>query len=445
MAPYVQLPSDGFFNNNNHGNNNTAGNSGKFTNSNSPSSPASPRARVSDTDTPVKYNNTYSTATTSSSSTSGGHHYFASSAFIINLISALPIDTICEVMFLVMGIESNYELFLAALRTPRFLLLVNLISFLNQSTALRWSARFNPNVLRIFNTFLFIFLLVHWIGCGWFMITHVYGFGVDEFVAGREFEHASLGNQYLYAAFWALCRITDSPSGTGAAQNNAERIFQMVVSVAGISTYMSIVGNVAHLLTAASSGNTAHMQMMNKMEELNNFIRQWSIPEPLQVKVKEAFTAQWEHSQLLKDYELVNELPDRLKRQVIAHMNNELLRQVKELESCTVKFVNILSENMKPVKIEQGTLLQQGDLLQLFVIKHGTLVKKYTSSNSKQKEQLYGDNDLIVITSTGKAQGDITFMAETTACEVLELQNVKELMKNDEFAAAMQALLQSAM
>lgn len=293
--------------------------------------------------------------------------YFSSSDFLINLICALPVDTICEILLAIMEIEKNYELMLAALRTPRFLLIAKLVSFLNKSTTLRWSAFINPKLIRVFNTLLFIFLLVHWIGCGWFLLANVYGFGVDEFVPGIEWKQNAFASQYLYAAFWALCRITDSPSGTGAAQNDGERIFQMIVSVAGISTYATIVGNMGHLLM---NMDQEQLLLRTKMEELNHFFRVHRIPHELQKKIRSWQEFKVYSMQQASGHDLISQLPEPIRGETAAHLNKIFLDSIGFFARCDDEFVNALCTNLEHVTVGFGIERMQ---VTLAIVKRGSV------------------------------------------------------------------------
>lgn len=342
--------------------------------------------------------------------------YFASSDFYLDLFCSFPLDLIIEIVLWSCGPgDEGYELHLMLLRLPKLALLFKFIAFVNK-LAYQLSVYVHPNVVRLTNVAIFIFLLLHWIGCGWFLVAHVQGFGSSDFLPSAQFKSASLWEQYMYGMFWALCRMTDSPTPTGAAQTRVERYFQMLVSLTGMTTYASIVGGIAHLIMSLDSKT---LVMQQKMEELNAFLREnQQLPEELQHKMRTYYEFKLYHDQNRAEHDLIREFPKEIQAQIVMYRNQQHL--------------STLLKNWQPQHVDQLALRLQH---RVYPSNHtlatiGHIVQHVTIVIKGQVALLDTRNEVCAILGAGSMIGEQGMYEECkygmhakthSLCETLEL------------------------
>jgi len=117
-------------------------------------------------------------------------------------------------------------------------------------------------------------LFAHWLTCGWIYLRDI---------------PAAADNvtKYISSLYWVIETLTTVGYGETTALTNAQKIYAMIIMLAGVGVYGFIIGNVANLL---SKRNPARNQFFNNLEQLKVFVNYRNIPFSLQKKISDYYT-----------------------------------------------------------------------------------------------------------------------------------------------------------
>jgi hypothetical protein len=112
-----------------------------------------------------------------------------------DLAAVIPLDA----LFLTSGAVVGGIPVALLLRLPRMLRLVRLFSIFRRWERMPWSRTGYLRIVKLALTFL---LLVHWIGCGWFLVAVLEGFPSDSWAVVAGIRDLPPGGQYVRSVYW---------------------------------------------------------------------------------------------------------------------------------------------------------------------------------------------------------------------------------------------------
>jgi hypothetical protein len=296
-------------------------------------------------------------------------HYLSTWLFV-DLVSFLPMN----IFFYVLAPSLNW---LRALRLVKYTKSLTYVKFLDRDH------RFNKALLRFLEMNFVVFLLAYWIGCMWFSLGYLEGFGRNSFVPPVSLKNAGLEQQLLSSYYWAFTAMTGSELNP---ETTIEIFFSASVVFIGLSTYATIIGNVGSLISKFDSSELLYQK---KMEDISTYMAYRRLPMKLQQRVLNYYEYLWCRKKGLDEEDMLSTLPESLRTEVSLYLNQDIITKVPFFASCSQDFIRQLVSMLKPrVSIPGECVILQGSLgTEMFFLSSG------------QVEVLVNDERVIVLSS----------------------------------------------
>ena len=240
--------------------------------------------------------------------------------FIVDLLAAIPFSLI-----LLNPVFSLLRLF-------KITSVIRFMHLLRQR-----AVQFGDYLLLIFFIF-WLLLLSHWLACGW-----IYLRGINP---GKD----SMTN-YIYSLYWVIETLTTVGYGETVPSTIAQRIYAIMIMLAGVGVYGFIIGNVASLL---SKRNPARAQYFNNLDQLKIFVNYRRIPPSLQKKISDYYTYIWKKKLGFDESVFLSGLPQGLQSEVSIHLKREILEKIPLFQGVSDKFLGEVSLHMRPLVCVPG-------------------------------------------------------------------------------------------
>jgi voltage-gated potassium channel Kch len=244
-------------------------------------------------------------------------------------------------------------------RTPELLpaniaVLISLLPLLKLSKMntisddLQDNLNLNPSILRLIFFIFWIVLGAHLIALGWILI-------------GGVASELSPQQKYITALYWAVTTLSTVGYGdiTPDQSRSIQVVFTMVVMLLGVGMYGYIIGNVATLITNLDAARASYLE---KMEEVNLFLKTRSVPAPLQERVRSYYRYLWETQKSITTQALLGELPHTLSTDIALFLNKNILEKVPYFSDADDLFIREIVQVMEPLAFLPGDyIIRQGE------------------------------------------------------------------------------------
>ena len=139
----------------------------------------------------------------------------------------------------------------------------------------------NAQILRLVFFVCWLFIIAHWLACGWLAIG-----GID--MEADEF------SKYLRALYWCITTLATVGYGDIVPKTNLQTVYAMVVMLLGVGVYGYVIGNVTNLV---ANIDLAKSQLPAKMRGVcwAAFMRYRNIPPALQRRLSDYYAYLWEN------------------------------------------------------------------------------------------------------------------------------------------------------
>jgi Ion transport protein len=127
----------------------------------------------------------------------------------------------------------------------------------------------HPSIIRLFGLVFLSFLAAHWVGCLWFGLGDVIGFGTDSWVPSSQLAQRPWWTKYIFALYWGFGNITTAV--TPDPETPLEAAFQLVVLFTSVSMYATLLGNIGTLLANMDAAKIAWREKMDKVTTYMRF------------------------------------------------------------------------------------------------------------------------------------------------------------------------------
>jgi len=240
-------------------------------------------------------------------------------------------------------------------------------------------------------------IISHFLGCFWYWVGRQEFDGYDSWVEHYGFDQREWMYSYLTSLHWAICQFT--PGGMHVQpQNNAERIFGILMLVLGMIIFSSIVSNITRATTDLRNITARYDRQLASMRR---FFRQQSISLTLLRRVTnyaENVIKPRMRGVQIHEVELIGSLPKPMHMEVIGELYDRHLL-IHDLFK-TIKFLNVIVMQKICFELKCHSLSSGGSLFSfgenahsMFVILDGKVV--YENSRTSATEVL-GANSCVV-------------------------------------------------
>lgn len=266
-------------------------------------------------------------------------HYVKTLSFKWDLIAILPLDF----LYLIPAIGTRHTI----VRVNRIIKIQRVLYFFSKTD----SSTNYPNFFRLLSLLLYLFLIIHWNACFYFLISKDIGFGRDGWVYPMEEgnnattdEFSNLFRQYIVSLYWSTLTLTTIGELPGPA-NDGEYTFMIFDFMVGVLIFATIIGMVSEIIT---NMNTNRTSFQSRLDTIKQYMRYRKVGKDLQKRVIKWFDYLYTNKQSLDEMEILQLLPDKLHAEIAIHVNFDLLSKVSIFEQCEAGLLEELVLKLKP-------------------------------------------------------------------------------------------------
>ncbi len=218
----------------------------------------------------------------------------------------------------------------------------------------------NTGYLRITKLVVGVFVLIHWIACGWFLVAVVEGFPADSWVVLAGIESLDVGSQYLRSLYWGFVTTTTVGFGDITPSRNAEYLFTLVVMIVGASMYALIIGSIASLVRAIDAAKST---FWDRVEGVNRYLQNRGVPLELQAQVQAYYEYLWDRHRGVSTQRFLEDLPDPIRLDVLYHLTRDLTERVPLFTHADEPLRNALLMHLEPQVFVPGSyVVREGEV-----------------------------------------------------------------------------------
>ena len=246
--------------------------------------------------------------------------------FYFDIVSILPLDY----LFLIHSYYLPYFNIIIGLRVLRFLKYYRIRLFFN-----RLEARSdNPSIVEIFSRFVTLVNWIHIVACIYFGLSLVIGFEKDIWVyPGYKyflnftnfdiyFPEGDVWQQYCHSLHWGTQIVTTIGEVPGPI-SNFEHCIVIFLLLCGIYLYATLIGEVGNTIQTLNVNRT---RFTTRLDNVKQYMSKFLIDSNLQEMVVRLFDHQWITKRGVDEYEILEDLPKKLRAQIAFSANKHLLQ-----------------------------------------------------------------------------------------------------------------------
>jgi len=299
--------------------------------------------------------------------------YHKTKWFPIDLITSLPIDIIAAMFGL--GLPA---MVLNAIRLARLVRVVKLRS-------LWYIIDFLPKAFKIFFIAAGVTVTLHWIACGWMMLTPR---GAADNIS-----------YYIVSLYWAVTTLTTVGYGDITPATNLSRVYTMGVMLVGVGVYGVIIGNISRMMMLADKYTEERKE---KMENLQEYLKHYNIPQSLQRQVFSFYSHILTKTITQEDSKIINDLPQALQNELNIYFKIKLIKNVHIFKDCSTPCLKMIAEKLEQTFHSPNEyIIRKGDTgVEMFIIGHGEV-------------QVTSGEQIIAELKTGQFFGEIALIEDT--------------------------------
>ncbi|XP_033734316.1 cyclic nucleotide-gated cation channel alpha-3-like [Pecten maximus] len=300
--------------------------------------------------------------------------YWGRTRFKMDLLSILPLHTViyvCQGLLkyidIGIGFEKYQGFYISITRLPR-LLKARTVSGFFDITDSRTS---NPNCVRAIKLSLYLLLVIHWIGCLYYIVSLYEGIGSTEWAYSSGNYPDNFIRKYICCIYWSLLILT-TIGERPPPQTNLEHVFTGLTFVIGVFIFAAVVGNVGDVI---SNLNASRQEFQSRMDQIKFYLRHRNVPIPLQNRVKRWADYTWSRNQAMDEPQLLQMLPERLQMEIAIQVHLDTLKKVTIFEECEEGLLRELVLKLRPQIFSPGDYICHiGDIgREMYIINHGKI------------------------------------------------------------------------
>ncbi|XP_060608225.1 cyclic nucleotide-gated channel rod photoreceptor subunit alpha-like [Ruditapes philippinarum] len=227
----------------------------------------------------------------------------------------------------------------------------------------------NPNLIRAFKLTLNLWVVIHWIGCVYYVLSEYEGLGSNSWVYPSGQEYSSFIRKYIRVMYWSLMTLT-TIGERPPPETDLEFVFTGLTFLIGVFVFAAVVGNVGDVI---SNMNAARTEFQSRMDQIKSYLQHRHVDDKLQNRVKRWAEYTWKRTQSIDEPSLLQLLPDRLRTEIAINVHLDTLKKVKIFEECEEGLLRELVLKLRPQVYSPGDFIcRTGEVgKEMFIVNHG--------------------------------------------------------------------------
>jgi voltage-gated potassium channel len=199
----------------------------------------------------------------------------------------------------------------------------------------------NAQILRLVFFVCWLFIIAHWLACGWLAIG-----GID--MEADEF------SKYLRSLYWCITTLATVGYGDIVPKTNLQTVYAMVVMLLGVGVYGYVIGNVTNLVANIDLAKTHYRE---NMERLAAFMRYRNIPPTLQRRLRDYYAYLWENRLGYDESTILADLPESLRTEVALFLRRDFIEHAPLFQGASHELVREMALQLRPVVFTPGDFI----------------------------------------------------------------------------------------
>ena len=298
--------------------------------------------------------------------------------FVIDLVSALPVDLI--LLAFGMDTESSSQQYrinklfkiLKTFRLVRVLRLARLARIMA-----RFRAIFNVkySILTIFKFFIVVAFVAHWIACFWYLVADLEGISQEEEEGGNltwvsemlmpgenthgTLKYEELRTKYIVCIYHAIMVMSTIGSHI-LPVTNTERVYSLITMFIGSSIYAYGITNMCSLIFNL---NRQEVEYKQRMDMINDFMTLRGLPQALRNKVRQYYEHLHAKQRFFNEHEIIGELSRDLQTEVVLKLNEQMIRKNLFFQYMSTKAVTAMIQSLNMYSFLPGeNIIYEGEI-----------------------------------------------------------------------------------
>jgi len=321
------------------------------------------------------------------------------SMFIRDVITAIPVSHIVSFVY-----GHEYFTILRLIKLMKSPVIIRYFNAWEMKTSL-------PHLLRTGKMLLYLFTIIHWVACLYYIISDIEGHGSNEWVipvSENDVEYFPFWRKYMLALYWTTMTLTTVGETWGRPHTDIEYVFTGCCLLLGVFCVATVVGNVGDVI---SNMNAAKQEFQNKMDVIKLYMTNNQIPGNVQDRVKKWAEYSWNNTQAMDDNNMLDILPMRLQTEIAKHVHYSSLKNVPLFSGCEQDFLLELAVQLRSqIYLPGDYVCRLGEIgREMYIIAHGKLEVTLpdatcgwpTVVNTMGAGDYFGEISLLEVAKTG--------------------------------------------
>jgi len=352
------------------------------------------------------------------------YRHYLQTDFIFDLIATLPFDAL---FFLIPGLEWEGVSIILWLRLFRLLRVRRLFIIIKRWQNQNW---INPGYLRVLKFLVVMAILAHVLACSWYFSSFLANFPAESWAVLSGIQDSGVATQYIRSLYWTVTTLTTIGYGDITPHLDYEYVFVTLVMVTGAFMFAFIIGNVASHISNLDARKSAYR---SKIENVKQYLKQRSVPENLNERVRNYYEYLWVHHRGLDGNNLLNDLPDPLRLVLMIELTKHLLENVPLFRYSSERLRHTLLMALKGRTYDPGSVIARAGEMgnEVFFISKGCIEVVDEKQEKKYLELTRGDNFGILTLMTREKRNVTAISKGFSEIFILSLEEYTKIKEED--------------
>ncbi|OQR96174.1 cyclic nucleotide-binding protein [Achlya hypogyna] len=269
--------------------------------------------------------------------------------FWIDLVSTFPIGSVAEALTpsasMTNSTSTSYQnlKLIRFMRLARLLKLVRLLKLNRSVSSFENVLDLSPAAIRLLKLFVQVCFIAHLSACVFYFIgqlsQQIYGVGWIGPVLWAQPTYV----KYIVALYFSFTTMATVGYGDILPVTPLEVIYVIFYMLLGASVFGYIIGSMSTLVDQLQTKGVASKEKMDRVKE---YMKERNLPRPLRQRIIRYFDFYLTQKEISADSELVHELSDDLRTQLVMHLNKDVVSKIpffaRQDDACISYLMGIL-------------------------------------------------------------------------------------------------------
>ena len=254
------------------------------------------------------------------------------------------------------------------------------------------------SVLKFIFFILSIVLVLHLMGCAWFLVAIVEGLTPDTWVAMENLIDADPADQYVAAVYWSVTTLATVGYGDIVPGTSAERVVSIIWMIFGLCFFSFTVSSLTSML---HSIDTKESLLASKLSAIDEFSEESKLSKDLNERLRLAlrFSTQRSGFSTQLKRSIFNELPRELRYQVALAMHQGSAKTIPFFQARDQAFIAAIVPFLNSLQMgEKAEVYQAGEYSdEIYFISKGHCLYMYHDLVMKklQNGSYFGETEVM--------------------------------------------------